>query len=387
MKERTAAPEGEEREARGAPAGFWPLQVGGWLAFASAMALGRAGEAPAAAIALIDGPFALLGFLATLLLQRVYAARRVDAGSSLRTLGTAALASYLAGMLWTATFHVYLHGAAAPLISSLAPGAPLPFRRGPLLDNTVYNTLTLLAWSMLYMALLYRGALREQREHALRAATQAREAQLQMLAYQLNPHFLFNALNSIRAMIDEDRARAREMVTQLAVFLRYSLLERPLHLAPLGEEVETLRGYLAIESIRFEDRLEVRIEVDPRAAECFVPAFLLNPLVENALKHGDGEPLHVRLHARVAGDRLRIRVENSGSLAAGEAPAREPRDGADGRLLGGGIGLRNVRARLGHHFPGDHRLEIEERGGWVAASLDVPAIFSLAAAPPGAVPP
>ncbi len=369
--------------ANGTPSGFFPLQVGGWLAFACAMSLGRVGEYAPAAIAVIEPAFATLGFLTTLLLQRVYAAVRVAAGSSPRAMVLTGVASYVGGMLWTASFYYYLRHLAPEILARAGVRARLPLLQGPVLDNTVYNSLTLLAWSALYAGLLNRDALQEQREQALRAVAEARDAQLRMLAYQLNPHFLFNTLNSLRALIDEDRGRARQMVTELAGFLRYSLVERPLQLARLSEELEAVRGYLAIESIRFEERLDVRVDVEEGAEEYLVPAFLLNPLVENALKHGapaaPGEPLRVWLRAGVGEvGRLRISVENTGELGL-PGVAGGLGDAAGGRLLGAGVGLRNVRARLQHQYPDAHRIEIGDRGGVVRVSLDLPAIRGDAA--------
>lgn len=353
-----------EASLRRSPTGFWRLQVGGWLAFAAAMSLGRAGEFPAPVIALVEGPFALLGFVTTLIMARVFVRLDLGTDSSARMLVLIALVSYGGGTLWTAGFHTYLHQVAIPLMPLVSPEWEVPFRRGPMLDNTVYNTLTMVAWSTLYVGLSFRDALFEQQARALRAVAEARDAQLQMLAYQLNPHFLFNTLNSVRALIDEDRNRARLMVTELARFLRYALVDRPLHLARLSEEIDALRGYLAVESIRFEDRLEVSVEVDPAAADCLVPAFLLNPLVENALKHGvpaaSGSPLRVSIDARLTGQgTLAIAVENSGQL--GDA------------TVSGGIGLRNVRARLEHLFPGRHRFELEQVGDVVRVSMELPA--------------
>ncbi len=359
------------------PTGFWPLQVGGWLLFAAAMSLGRAGEWPASVIMLIEWPFAGLGFLTTLLLDRAFGRQSLGSASSARMLGIVVVASWLAGMLWTAAFHTYLHQVAIPLLPVVSRGEAPSFRRGPLLDNTVYNTLTLLAWSTLRVVLSYRDALFAQRTDALRAEAAVRDAQLQMLAYQLNPHFLFNTLNSLRALIDEDRDRARAMVTALSRFMRYALVDRPMHLAPLAEEVDALQGYLAIEAIRFEARLDVQLEVPSEAAACLVPAFLLNPLVENALKHGlpkpGGGPLRVRVAARrVAPDRLVLVVENTGTLAAPPADAVETGEG-DALVGGNQVGLRNVRARLAHLYPGRHHFTITQRGDWVAVVVDLPA--------------
>jgi two-component system, LytTR family, sensor kinase len=365
---------------RHSPTGFWRLQVGGWVAFGAAMSLGRAGEFPVGVMALVELPFALLGFIITLILARVFVRLELGTDSSARMLSLIALVSLGGGMLWTASFHTYFHNVAIPLMPVVSPGFAVPFLRGPLLDNTVYNSLTILAWSTLYVGLSYRDALFEQQARALRAVGEARDAQLQMLAYQLNPHFLFNTLNSVRALIDEDRDRARLMVTELARFLRYALVDRPLHLARLSEEIDALRGYLAVESVRFEDRLEVRVEVQPEAAQCLVPAFLLNPLVENALRHGvpaaGGEPLRIVIVAQLTSrGTLAIVVENSGRL--GE-PVSIPGAalGVDPALLNGrgGLGLRNVRKRLEHLFPDRHRFDLEQAGDLVRVSMELPAL-------------
>jgi LytS/YehU family sensor histidine kinase len=198
-----------------------------------------------------------------------------------------------------------------------------------------------------------------------------------MLAYQLNPHFLFNTLNSIRALINEDRDRARDMVTALSGYLRYALVERPLHVALLEEEVAAVRGYLAIEQVRFEERLDARVDVEPAALRCEVPAFLLNPLVENALKHGAAgtadRPLVLRVEARLVDSaRLEVVVENTGHWAGGRATAPAGA-GVDEDGLVGGVGLANVRARLAALHPGEHRIEVEETGGRVRVLVELPA--------------
>src|SRR5688500_6804747 len=122
------------------------------------------------------------------------------------------------------------------MVHSLIIGAPssLASRRGFILDQALVNgALPLLGWSLVRLGLQYSTALREQREQALRAVAAARDAQLRMLAYQLNPHFLFNTLNSIRELINEDRQRASEMVTALSAYLSYAMVERTLHVALL----------------------------------------------------------------------------------------------------------------------------------------------------------
>ena len=379
MKNRRNSVDSPQREGTSL---FWSLQIGGWLLFAAAVALGRIGEWSFAFVVAIDWSLAALGFVTTLGLGAVYSRIPAARIPLRRLLGIALLGSYMGSLFWTATYHVYMNRMASTIASALL-GEPVQIGSGaPLLDNAVYNTLILLAWSVLYFGIQYYRALQQERERALRAEAEAHQAQLQMLAYQLNPHFLFNALNSLRAMIDEDRNRARRMVTELAGFLRYALLERPLQVARLSEELEAIQGYLQIELIRFEERLEVSMDVESTAKQCCVPAFLLHPLVENALKHGSppvpGTPLRVRLGASVENDRLRVFVANTGSLASLPKIAIPIPEIGSERLLGGGVGLRNVRARLQHLFPGDHRIDVLEESGWVRVMIDIPVRRSAA---------
>jgi LytS/YehU family sensor histidine kinase len=179
-------------------------------------------------------------------------------------------------------------------------------------------------------------------------------------------------------MIDEDRARARRMVTELAEFLRYALVHRPLEHTTLAEELHAIESYLAIEKIRFEDRLVVAFDIDRAVTAAGVPAFLLHPLVENALRHGNGgspgHPLQLRVGARPESDRLVLEVWNSGTL---KPPSGDGRRGAlvapDGDPAAGtGIGLANVRARLDALFPGQYRFTLSEAGGGVLARVELP---------------
>jgi LytS/YehU family sensor histidine kinase len=162
------------------------------------------------------------------------------------------------------------------------------------------------------------------------------------------------------------------------------MVERPLHVALLEEEVASVRGYLAIEQVRFEERLDARVEVEPAALRCEVPAFLLNPLVENAVRHGAagtaGAPLVLRVEARLAApDRLRLVVENTGRWAGARTAAPEA-DGEDDGLPGG-VGLANVRARLAALHPAEHRIEIGEADGRVRVVVELPARVRAEAAP------
>lgn len=221
--------------------------------------------------------------------------------------------------------------------------------------------MTLTAWSALYLGVKNWIGWQKERENALQANFLADKAQLEVLRYQLNPHFLFNALNSIRASIDEDKQRAKHLVTEFSEFLRYSLTSNEASNIPLREELSAIRNYLAIEKIRFEEKLDVRFEIEPQAEDYQLPSFLIYPLVENAIKYGmnQDEPMRLHISACAINGKLHIEVANTGHWKINE----------NGDSLG--IGLRNVEQRLAQLFPDRSRFEIAETDGWVRAKIEI----------------
>ena len=330
---------------------FWQVQLAGWalyLLMIYVTFLTVAAPGTLSALFLIKLIRTLIGFCLTCVLRGVY--RRFGTDRPIQQVVPLVLGcSFVFGLAWALA-----EMAAASLGSpafSFADGLPRVPR------NSLDYGLTLTAWSALYFGVKYWRQWQAERENALASAALADRAQLEMLRYQINPHFLFNSLNSIRASIDEDADRARRMVTQLSEFLRYSLLHHGAAEVALGEEVEAVRNYLAIEKTRFEERLEVDFDIDEAAEGLPTPSFLLNPLVENAIKHGlksPARPLRVRVSARVEGGALLLEVANTGSLAGGG---------------GTGVGLRNTRERLEKVYGGRGRLELFEEGGWVRARI------------------
>jgi two-component system sensor histidine kinase AlgZ len=216
-------------------------------------------------------------------------------------------------------------------------------------------------WTILYVSLTTTRRSREKEVHAQLAV---REAELRALEAQVNPHFLFNCLNSIRGLVLEDPALAQDMITRFANILRYNLHRDLNHTVPLASEVGVVTDYLALESIRLEERLKVRMAVEPGAAEVAVPPMLLQSLVENAVKHGiaplpgGGELL---VSARLEGDVLILEVGNPGLLG-------NPRPGATG------LGLANARERLRILYGTRASLTLENRNGSVAATVMVPRV-------------
>jgi two-component sensor histidine kinase len=230
-----------------------------------------------------------------------------------------------------------------------------------ILASALWNLVWLALFSFLYFTISYWLELQEQRKKMLQATALAHQAQLQMLRYQLNPHFLFNALNSIRAMILEDAAKSRQMITRLSELLRYSL-DGDTKEATIGGEIAAIQNYLALQHIRYERKLEVTTRIDPEAESAVIPCFLIHPLVENAIKYGiDTSPMPLKVAIEVSrrDDQLQIRVRNTGRLASGASAE------------GTGTGLRNITQRLDLVFPGRHAFRIHEDDGWVHAEIDL----------------
>ncbi|MDX2150802.1 MAG: histidine kinase [Bryobacteraceae bacterium] len=209
-----------------------------------------------------------------------------------------------------------------------------------------------LAVSMLYQLTqaLTRAQQLEKRE--AEARVMAREAELRALKAQVNPHFLFNSLHSISALTSSDAARARSMCIQLADFLRSTLGLGDKQSVPLAEELDLLRKYIAVEQVRYGNRLHFEEKVEPRVLTCHVPPLLLQPLVENAIRHGVANIADegwVRLSAGPAGRHLHLEVENTYDP---EAPVRR----------GAGVGLKNVANRLTARYGEEARVRAEGDG-------------------------
>ena len=228
------------------------------------------------------------------------------------------------------------------------------------------------AWSALYFAINYFLKVEEQADRLERLEAQATSAQLAMLRYQLNPHFLFNTLNSISTLVLLKQSEtANAMLTRLSSFLRHTLVTQPGGKVTVAQEMETLQLYLGIEQMRFEERLRSDFRVEPDAAKAQLPAMLLQPLVENAIKYGvspQEEGAEIAIVAQVVGPRLRVTVSDTGpgmtmnNIEAG-LPAVRP---THARRDSTGVGLANIRDRLAQAYGEEHRFEIRspESGGF-----------------------
>ena len=236
-------------------------------------------------------------------------------------------------------------------VSLFLLNGPPWLRPAEFLSMTIGYSLGFGTWSAIYFGVQAR---RRQGE----ILTASREAQLQALKAQLNPHFLFNCLNSVRALITEDPVRAATMVTGLSDLLRYSLVSDRHHTVTLAEELAIVDEYIKLERMRFDERLRTAHTIAPEALKARVPPMLVQTLVENAVKHGISNSVAgglIELRAAVVGDRVEISVTNTGAFK----PA------VDGR----GEGLRNAKERLRLLYGGAASLTVAASGAQTVASV------------------
>ncbi len=321
----------------------------------------------------------LTGVYAFVCLSSWYVCRAVplSVGEFYRPAGTLGLASLIGASLWVlwgatvATGLGFLAG--IPQLASFATLADRYARSVPivfLLGTLLY----ILVVALHYVLISFETArLHERRESDLAAL--AREAELRALKEQLNPHFLFNSLNSISALTTANPARAREMCLLLADFFRKTLGLSDRASIPLGEEIALAQSYLAVEKVRFGERLRIEEDVDPRALDCEVPPLLLQPLVENAVKHGVSGSLDggtVRILAVRSGGRIRIAIENIANEGSASAPP-ETVGRTAGKPQGMGLGLSNVKRRLGARYGSDGEFHEHRREGFFSIEILLPA--------------
>jgi len=227
----------------------------------------------------------------------------------------------------------------------------------------------LIAWSALYYSINFFILLEQQTDRLLRLESQASTAQLAMLRYQLNPHFLFNTLNSISTLVllkQTDRANA--MLSRLSSFLRYTLVNESTGMVTVAQEIETLKLYLEIEKMRFEERLRPHFHIDPTVMRAHLPSLLLQPLIENAIKYAvtpqeEGADISIEMRRDI--DRVIITVSDTGPGADAQYQVRAAQST--------GVGLANIRDRLAQAYGDNHRFETQsDIAGGFRVFIEIP---------------
>ncbi|MBO9716287.1 MAG: histidine kinase [Pseudoxanthomonas sp.] len=292
----------------------------------------------------------MAGMLASLALRWLYRTLQADGYGELRWLGILLMASLLAAIGVDLLFHNALS-----LLASLSPGLAALHDAQPMMSRAPLLAPAFIAWSLLYLAISRQTRLAEAARHQNDLRLALKDAQLQRLLGHVSPHFTFNTLNNIRALILKDPELAREQITRFASTLRYQFTGSEEALVTVEEEMAVVRDHLSLVGLQLGDRLRYREQVDPRALPLQVPRFCVQLLVENAVKHGlgrssTGGELHVNVAA--SDGLLRIEVRNSGRLSVPD---------------GSGTGLDNLRQRLQLSFGANAGLGLEEQGAFVVA--------------------
>lgn len=335
---------------------FWLLQSAGWTGYFILRSLSG-----------IANSMGLMFLVHTLLLTATGYSLTLLMGSLYRRL-------IQMPPLWTATLSLATVVVASAVFSFIETWSNATFVRPDArpvgieyLGAILLDFALLAAWSALYYGINYYLLLEEEIEQREEMESQASSAQLAMLRYQLNPHFLFNTLNSISTLVLlRQTERANAMLSRLASFLRYTLINEPTAQVTLAQEVETLKLYLEIEKMRFEDRLRPHFRIDAETIGARLPSLLLQPLVENAIKYAvtpseDGADIWIT--ASREGGCVRIEVADSGAGEGSHGMATEST----------GVGLANIRDRLTQAYGAAHgfHAQANDKGGY-SVILEIP---------------
>ncbi|HQS94964.1 MAG: sensor histidine kinase [Novosphingobium sp. 17-62-19] len=354
---------------------FWRLQFLGWGGAMLLRAMSSIANAQPWSFLVIVVIATITGFSISLLLSVIY--RALINRRPLVTWGITALSLSAAVGLYA-----FID---SWVISLYRQGSDASFAQ--LFLGVFYLDLTLLiSWTGLYYAINFFLQVEEQNDQLMRLEAQATSAQLAMLRYQLNPHFLFNTLNSISTLVLLKQTEpANAMLSRLSSFLRYTLVNEPTARVTVAQEIETLKLYLDIERMRFEERLRTEFRIDDAVRNALMPSLLLQPLVENAIKYAVG-PLEygaeITIEAQLVGPMLRVTVSDTGpGLPAGTDPSTVLGVSSDST----GIGLANIRDRLAQAYGENQRFDISDRpeGGFQVV-LELP--FEAKPGAPAAIP-
>lgn len=325
---------------------FWAFQLFGWTGyFLVRLFQAITFELELRFVSIQYFAAVLIGISMTIVLRHVYRAVREKPLPLVLPVVVALCAAF--GLLFSS-----LELALAPVF---VPG----FQRAQgleLFSNAMFEATALFAWSAIYFGYHYYSGLQEQKAQVLKATAAAHQAQLKMLRYQLNPHFLFNTLNAISTLVlDKAEEDANKMLTKLSSFLRYTLVNQPTQRISLDQELYALGLYLDIERVRFGDRLTVTYDVDDSVKTALVPSLILQPLIENAIKYAiapaiDGGTITVCVK-HMDGDRLTLALKDSG-------PGLEDIHHIVSQS-GSGVGIANTKERLLQIYGEDHAFRLE----------------------------
>ncbi|MCU0419234.1 MAG: histidine kinase [Cyclobacteriaceae bacterium] len=339
---------------------YYGLQLGGWLAYAiiqivsSSLLSARAVSNQRIVFFFCE---ALICLLLTHGFRHLITQRQWLSHGFPRLIPQVILAVLLMGVL------VYLLRLPVAALVGIY-NAALAFDPTTLLGQALFYAIVFFIWSVLYFIYNYF----ERYNKSLKMEASLREVELNNLKSQLNPHFIFNALNSIRALVDENPGKSKQAINQLSNILRNSLIKEKSALASFDDELRMVRDYLSLESIRFEERLQIEYDIDPESYTFQVPPLMVQTLAENGIKHGISRLTQggvIQLKTKVEDDHLKIYIRNSGHFDFKPASPNST-----------GLGIENTRQRLRLIYGDDASFRIiTENNNFVVAELILPHIY------------
>ncbi len=344
---------------------FWSLQILGWFAYCAARTLNAyaLGEKPEFIYAVMMGVIG--GFWITIGMRHIFQFLRHSNLSSIALLVSTILCIGISSMLFSFVEVWSMNQLYDPDWTMQGLG---------FLYRTLYDTFVLMAWTGLYFVINYHFQLQQQKELYLAASAQAHQAQLKMLRYQLNPHFLFNTLNAISTLVLAKQSKeANNMLTKLSSFLRFSLVSQPMQKTTLEEEIYALSLYLDIEKIRFQERLKIVMNISEEAKSALIPSLLLQPLVENSIKYAINPKIEggcITISAVIKNNKLKITLSDDG-------PGFTNIVHKEISQLSSGVGIANTRERLSKLYPDENSFDIisrETKG--VTIKISIPCEYS-----------
>jgi len=339
---------------------YWTLQIGGWAAYAAIQIIVSvlASGAPKSSRLFFFVAEALLCLLITHYYRNYINERKWLSMNLSRLIPNVLAAVFLMGIV---TYFLRI-----PF--SIALGTFIPtsaFDPGKMASGIFVYTFFFFLWSVLHFMYNYF----EKYSRSLQLEASIKEIELSNLKSQLNPHFIFNALNSIRALVDENPAKAKQAINQLSSILRNSLVTEKRGLTSFDEELKLVRDYLGLESIRFEERLRTEFDLDPESKDFLVPPLMIQTLVENGIKHGISKLTEggvVQIITKVDGDHLKIHIRNSGKFVVN----------GHKKDTGGGLGLENTKQRLKLIYGDEASFRIlTEKDNFVLTEIVIPHLY------------
>lgn len=344
---------------------FWLLHIVGWIAYVVIFSFDNVlfTHEKNVSFGIILPLIASASIAAVLTLPLRYCYRRCWHLSPLKLILTIAILSFLVALIWTPAknYTMFLYKDANPdgmskFIKMLSDDDMNPWG---ILSSLSYAFFMILVWSSLYFGINYHYRLLNEKKLHFEALRLSHHAQIKMLRYQINPHFLFNTLNAISTLVLQgQKERANGMLVRLSTFLRFSLDNDPEKKIALYDEIKALMMYLEIEKTRFDERLSINIEVEPEAEMLMVPSLLLQPLIENSIKYAisrmeSGGVISIQAHCVKGMLHLSVSDNGPGGACLEQATSKQ------GRTEHKGVGIQNIRDRLAVLYPNKHLFEVD----------------------------